>query len=83
MSQREFAIVLAHSQLCAMCRDRLLTNPNLVLARHSLTAAERETLGHLSFEDFISPATLTRAANIALADLDAYRDEAVVRLRHL
>lgn len=83
MSQREFLIVLAHTHVCSACRGRLLANPGAALAGRPLTAGEKETLGRLKFEDFITPDALTHAAGITTADLDAYRDEAVVRLRHL
>jgi hypothetical protein len=83
MSQREFMIVLAHAHICTACRSRLLGNPSGILANRSLTPAEQETLGRLTFEDFITPDLLAHAAGSSAAELDAYRDQPVVRLRHL
>ncbi len=83
MSQREFMIVLAHAHVCSACRSRLLDNPSAVLASRSLTPAEQETLGRLKFEDFITPDLLAHAAGSSVAELDQYRDQPVVRLRHL
>lgn len=83
MSQREFLIVLAHAHLCTVCRDQLLNRPAAVLVGHRLTAAEKETLEALKFEDFLTPEALAHAAGVSVADLSAYCDEAVVRLRHL
>lgn len=83
MSHREFMIVLAHTHVCTTCRSRLLGDPGAAVASRPLTPDEKQVLGSLRFEDFITPASLTQAAGITLAELDAYRDEAVVRLRHL
>jgi len=83
MSQREFMIVLAHTHICTACRGRLLNNPTATLSYRALTPDQKEALQWLKPEDFITPDTLSRAAGIALADLEAYQDEAVVRLRHL
>ena len=83
MSQREFMIVLAHTHACSACRGRLLDNPASVLGNRSLTAAEKETLQNLKYEDYLTPDILSRAAGITVGDLDAYQDSGVVRLRHL
>lgn len=83
MSQREFMIVLAHAHVCSACRGQLLARGTAALASRPLTNEERETLAGLKFDDFLTPETLCHAAAIPLADLDAYRDEPVVRLRHL
>lgn len=83
MSRREFLIVLAHSHNCGMCRARLLADSAGLLARRSLTEAEREILEGLKYEDFITPETLSRAAQVERAELETYSGEAVVRLRHL
>lgn len=76
-------IVLAHTHVCSACRGRLLADPVPALANHPLTTEEKERLAGLKFEDFITPDALVRAADIALAELNIYQDEAVVRLRHL
>jgi hypothetical protein len=83
MSQREFMIVLAHTHVCSACRGRLLDNPAALLSSRALTSDQKTTLQCLKPEDFITPDTLSRAAGVAMADLEAYQDEAVVRLRHL
>lgn len=83
MSQREFMIVLAHTHICGGCRDRLLAAPEAVCTGRRLTGDEKGRLVALQFADFITPDTLARAAGISTSDLDAYRDEPVVRLRHL
>ena len=83
MSQREFMIVVAHAHVCSACRGRLLSDPPAALANRSLTPAEREVLSRLQFEDFITPDTLAHATGTSVAELDAYRDQPVVRLRHL
>lgn len=83
MSQREFMIVVAHAHVCSACRSRLLSDPPAVLVHHALAPAEREVLGRLQFEDFITPDTLAHATGTSVAELDAYRDQPVVRLRHL
>ncbi len=83
MSQREFLIVLAHAHVCSACRGKLLADPGPALAIRPLTETERERLSGLKDEDFITPDALARAAGISPTDLNAYQDEAVVRLRHL
>ncbi len=83
MSQREFMIVLAHAHVCGACRARLLADAAAVSTGRPLSEDEKEVLGRLKFEDFITPDTLARAAGCTVADLDAYRDQPVVRLRHL
>jgi hypothetical protein len=83
MSQREFMIVLAHTHVCSACRGRLLDNPASALNNRALTAAEKETLQGLKYEDYLTPDTLCRAAGIAVADLEVYQDMGVVRLRHM
>ena len=83
MSHREFMIVLTHAHLCTPCRSRLLDGPADVFASHALTPEERETLAGLKSEDFITPDLLARATNITATELEEYRDQPVVRLRHL
>jgi hypothetical protein len=83
MSHREFMIVLTHAHLCSPCRSRLLSSPADVFASHALTPEERETLAALQSEDFITPDLLARATNTTTAEQDEYRDQPVVRLRHL
>ncbi len=83
MSRREFLIVLAHTHNCGMCRAKLLADPAGVMAKRSLTELERELLQGLKYEDFITPETLSRAAQVERAELEAFSGEAVVRLRHL
>lgn len=83
MSQREFMIVLAHTHVCGMCRAKLLADPVTASAGRPLTEDEKKILSRLRFEDFITPDTLARAAGCTVAALDAFRDEPVVRLRHL
>jgi hypothetical protein len=83
MSQREFMIVLAHTHVCTSCRGRMLADPDAVLAGRPLSAEERARLARLTFEDYITPDTLTRAVGVSPAELEAYRDQGVVRLRHL
>ena len=68
MSRREFMIVLAHSHNCGMCRAKLLANASDILASRSLSESERETLGGLQFEDFITPDGLARAARVVLVN---------------
>lgn len=83
MSQREFMIVLAHTHVCSACRARLLADAVSALDGRPLTGDEKKVLGGLRFEDFITPDSLARAAGCTVADLNAFRDEPVVRLRHL
>ena len=83
MSQREMLLVLAHAHGCTTCRDRLLSDPAAIARGRPLSDAEKHTLSGLKFEDFITPDLLARAAGYSAADLDAYRDEPIVRLRHL
>jgi hypothetical protein len=83
MSQREFMIILAHAHVCSACRSKVLAAPGSVLASRPLTEVEKERLTGLEAEDFITPDALARATGISPADLNAYQDEAVVRLRHL
>jgi hypothetical protein len=83
MSQREFLIVLAHSENCGMCRAKLLGDPVTLLASRSLTEEEKAVLAGLKYEDFLTPEVLARAARVTRADLDRYSGEPVVRLRHL
>jgi carbonic anhydrase len=83
MSRREFLIVLAHTHNCGMCRAKMLADSAGLLARRSLTETERELLQGLKYEDFITPDTLSRAAQVSRAELEAFSGEAVVRLRHL
>lgn len=83
MSHREFMIVLAHTHTCGMCRQRLLEDLSSAVKGRSLSEQERAILSDLKFENFLTPDTLARATGVAVAELDAFRDEAVVRLRHL
>lgn len=83
MSQRELLIILAHTHVCEACRSRLLVDPEAVLAARPLTPAERESLSRLKPEDYATADSLGHAAGIAADDLQAFRSEAVVRLRHL
>ena len=83
MSQREMLLVLAHAHGCTACRERLLRDPAAALRGHALSEAEKDVLARLSFDDFITPDLLARAAGTTLTELDAYRDQPVARLRHL
>ncbi len=83
MSQREFMIVLAHTHVCTACRARLLEDPEGVLQGRPLSAEEKGRLAGLKFENYITPETLTRAVGVSAAELETYRDQGVVRLRHL
>jgi|GEM_PF-825658 len=83
MSQREFMIVLAHAHVCGACRDRLLKNPSDVFNHRPLTGDEKAILSRLKFEDFITPELLAHATGTTVTELDAFRDQPVVRLRHL
>ena len=83
MSQREFLIVLAHAHVCGACRDKLLARPEAVFAGRALTQDEKQRLTNLQFADFITPEKLARAAGSEPAELDAFRDQPIVRLRHL
>ncbi|HEX9115915.1 MAG TPA: hypothetical protein VGA61_07600 [Anaerolineae bacterium] len=82
MSQREVLIVLAHALSCSMCRSRLLEKPTAVLRGRALTEAERECLSKLTDKDFVSAELLAGSTGTTSADLHAYTDHAVVRLRH-
>lgn len=83
MSQREMLFVLAHAQLCAACRNRLLTAPQTVFANHALTDGEKEVLSGLHEADFFTPERLGEAAGVGAAQLNDYANHPVVRLRHL
>ena len=83
MSQREFMIVVAHTHVCTMCRGRLLSDPEATLSGRPLSEDEKARLAALTFENYITPDTLARATGITQADLDEYRDQGVVRLRHI
>lgn len=83
MSQREFMIVLAHTGNCGMCRARLLGDPTNAFHGRALSDAEKETLSGLTFEDFLTPESLARAAHVTRAELERFSGEPVVRLRHL
>ncbi len=83
MSQREFMIVLAHAHVCGACRDKLLATPQAVFIGRALTQDEKERLTSLEFADFITPDRLAHAVGSEAAELDAYRDQPIVRLRHL
>ncbi len=83
MSQRELLLVLSHAHGCSACRERLLSDPTPLLRSRPLTEAEKSTLTRLKFEDFITPELLAHASGCTMAELDRYRDEPVVRLRHL
>lgn len=82
MSQREFLFVVAHAHNCAACRDRLLADPPAVTLGRSLSPHEKEALARLTFDDFLTPERLVRAAGVTVNDLDQYRDHPVARLRH-
>ncbi len=82
MSQKEFLIVLAHAMSCSACRSRLLAEPATIFRGRSLTDDEKETLRHLSDEDFTTTELLARGSGARTDDLRAYADHAVVRLRH-
>jgi hypothetical protein len=82
MSVREALIVLAHSQLCERCRERLLSEPNTVFRGRALTDEEKARLSGLSASDFGSAERLAEASGCDLADLNQYYDHPVARLRH-
>ncbi len=82
MSQRELLIILAHALGCPKCRSRLLEEPQLALRGHALTEDEKQRLGKLTNEDFLTPQSLARSSGTAAADLQAFGDYGVVRLRH-
>jgi hypothetical protein len=83
VSHREYMIVLAHTHVCGMCRQRLLEDLTAAVSGRSLSEEERTLLASLKFEHYLTPDTLARAASVTAEELDAFRDEAVVRLRHL
>jgi hypothetical protein len=83
MSQREFLILLAHTENCGMCRARLLDDPAGVMASRALTEEEKTVLAGLKYEDFLTPEILARAAKVARSELERFGAEPVVRLRHL
>ncbi|MGC8782714.1 MAG: hypothetical protein ACP5UQ_17775 [Anaerolineae bacterium] len=83
MSQRELLFVLAHAQLCAACRGRLLSAPQSVFAGHALTDGEKEALARLHEADFFTPERLGEAAGVSVAELNEHANHPVVRLRHL
>jgi hypothetical protein len=83
MSQREFMIVLAHTENCGLCRGKLLDDPYGLMASRSLTENEKNLLAGLKFEDFLTPDALARAAKVGRDELERYAGEPVVRLRHL
>lgn len=83
MSQRELLFILAHAQLCAACRGRLLATPEAVFAGHALTEAEKERLTHLQEADFFTPERLGEAAGVSVGELNDHANHPVVRLRHL
>jgi hypothetical protein len=76
-------IIIAHTHACAPCRTRLLNDPGAALAGHSLTDDEKTILSELKTESYLTPDALTRATGITGAELEAYQDEGVVRLRHI
>jgi hypothetical protein len=82
MSQRELLIVLAHAQFCDPCRWRLLTDPAAVSVGRALNDTEKETLAHLTADDFLTPSLLARAVGATAGEIEAYRDHPVARLRH-
>ncbi len=83
MSQREMVFVLAHAQLCAGCRDRLLASPQAVLTGRSLSGEERETISRLQAADFFTPERLAKVSGVSTGELNEYANHPVVRLRHL
>ena len=83
MSHREFLIVLAHTHVCGMCRQRLLEDPAAATSGRSISEQEHAALTGLKFENYLSPDSLARAAGVTPAELEAFREEPVVRLRHL
>jgi hypothetical protein len=83
MSQRELLFVLAHAQLCAACRERLLAAPQAVLIGRMFSAAERETIGRLQAADFFTPERLAKVSGVSVDELSEYANHPVVRLRHL
>ncbi len=83
MSQREMMFVLAHTQLCAACRARLIAAPETVFAGHALTEEEKKTLSQLEQADFFTPERLAQASGISSAELAEYANHPVVRLRHV
>ena len=83
MSQRELLLLLAHTQMCLTCRDRLLAAPQAALAGHNLGTAERELLYQLKEADFFTPERLAAATGVKTAEINEYSNHPIVRLRHL
>jgi hypothetical protein len=82
MSAREALIVLAHSQLCERCQERLLSEPHTVFRGRALTDEEKARLSELTSADFVSAERLAEASGYDLRDLNQYYDHPVARLRH-
>ena len=66
-----------------MCRARLLGDAPAVLAAGRSPRTRKTVLSGLKYEDFLTPETLARAADVGRDELERYRGEPVVRLRHL
>ncbi len=83
MSQREFLLVLAHAHGCHACLSRLLADPAAITRGRSLSQAERDLLGQLKSNDFMTSELLSKATGVTVLQLEEYRDHPVARLRHL
>jgi hypothetical protein len=59
-----------------------LSAPDRISRGRALTSEEIAMLGELTFEDFLTPDRLAKAAGVTIAELAEYRDHPIVRLRH-
>jgi hypothetical protein len=82
MSVREVGIILAHARMCERCRERLLTNPDMVFRGRAITDEEKQVLSRLTAADFASAERLGEATGQEVNELTQYHDHPVARLRH-
>jgi hypothetical protein len=82
MSSREVLIILAHAQMCAPCRERLLEDPNAVCRGRAITNEEKELLGTLTAPNFATAESLAAASGCDECQLVQNYDHPVARLRH-
>lgn len=78
-----FLIVAGHAWQCPACRVRLLQDPDAVLLRQGLTSEERQLLGEIDAEDWITIGSLARAIGVERAELESALGHPLCRLRHL
>lgn len=80
---RDYLILIGHTWICPDCRQRLLTETDVMLIGHKLSDEERERVGALNEDSYRTMMDLAAATGLSMDDLRLAIDHPRSRLRHL